>query len=50
MSIPMPPKEPAGRLNDYFIQDDPFADFVVHEVGHTFHNCKRATFGLLSFS
>ena len=33
---------------DYFTQDDPFADFVVHEVAHIFHNCKRATLGLPS--
>ena len=31
---------------DYFAQDDPFADFIVHEVAHVFHNCKRATIGL----
>jgi len=24
----------------------PFADFIVHEVAHIFHNCKRATIGL----
>jgi hypothetical protein len=30
----------------YFAEDDPFADFVVHEAGHVFHNCKRATIGL----
>ena len=29
-----------------FTEDDPFADFIVHEVAHTFHNCKRATIGL----
>jgi hypothetical protein len=33
---------------DYFTQDDPFADFIVHEVAHIFHNCKRATLGLPS--
>lgn len=31
---------------DYFAEDDPFADFVVHEVAHIFHNCKRRTIGL----
>lgn len=30
----------------YFEEDDPFADFVVHEVAHIFHNCKRRTAGL----
>ena len=29
-----------------FADDDPFADFIVHEVAHIFHNCKRATVGL----
>lgn len=28
------------------VEADPFADFVVHEVAHIFHNCKRATLGL----
>jgi hypothetical protein len=31
---------------EYFAEDDPFADFIVHEVAHIFHNCKRATIGL----
>ena len=31
---------------DYFSESDPFADFVVHEVAHVFHNCKRATAGI----
>ena len=31
---------------EYFVQSDPFADFVVHEAAHIFHNCKRATVGL----
>jgi hypothetical protein len=31
---------------DYFANDDPFADFIVHEAAHIFHNCKRATVGL----
>jgi hypothetical protein len=31
---------------EYFAEDDPFADFIVHEVAHVFHNCKRATIGL----
>ncbi|MBP0590485.1 hypothetical protein J8I87_12305 [Paraburkholderia sp. LEh10] len=30
----------------YFQETDPFADFVVHEAAHIFHNCKRATVGL----
>jgi hypothetical protein len=30
----------------YFADADPFADFVVHEVAHIFHNCKRRTIGL----
>ena len=29
-----------------FEEDDPFADFVVHEVAHIFHNCKRRKAGL----
>ncbi len=32
----------------YFEEDDPFADFVVHEAAHIFHNCKRETIGLPS--
>ncbi len=31
---------------EYFEEDDPFADFIVHEAAHIFHNCKRATIGL----
>jgi hypothetical protein len=31
---------------DYFAEEDPFADFVVHEAAHIFHNCKRSTIGL----
>jgi len=31
---------------EYFSQDDPFADFIVHEAAHIFHNCKRAAIGL----
>ena len=31
---------------EYFAEDDPFADFLVHEVAHIFHNCKRRTVGL----
>ena len=31
---------------DYFVDNDPFADFVVHEAAHIFHNCKRRTLGL----
>jgi hypothetical protein len=30
----------------YFDEENPFADFVVHEVAHIFHNCKRRTAGL----
>lgn len=30
----------------YFTEQDPFADFVVHEAAHVFHNCKRAMAGL----
>ncbi|MDR5796485.1 hypothetical protein QCE49_24170 [Caballeronia sp. LZ008] len=30
----------------YFEETEPFADFVVHEAAHVFHNCKRATVGL----
>jgi len=31
---------------DYFAEEDPFADFIVHEAAHVFHNCKRANVGL----
>lgn len=31
---------------DYFAEDDPFADFIVHEAAHIFHNCKRRRIGL----
>jgi len=30
----------------YFSSQDEFADYVVHEAAHVFHNCKRATVGL----
>ena len=30
----------------YFDETDPYADFIVHEVAHVFHNCKRAAVGL----
>lgn len=30
----------------YFAEEDPYADFIVHECAHTFHNCKRKTAGL----
>ena len=30
----------------YFDETDPCVDFIVHEVAHIFHNCKRATVGL----
>ncbi len=32
--------------HEYFTHDDRFADFVVHEAAHVFHNCKRETIGL----
>lgn len=32
--------------SEYFDEEDPFADFVVHEAAHVFHNCKRRTLGL----
>jgi hypothetical protein len=32
--------------SEYFDEEDPFADFVVHEAAHVFHNCKRRTIGL----
>jgi hypothetical protein len=31
---------------EYFSRDDPFADYIVHEAAHIFHNCKRAAVGL----
>jgi len=31
---------------NYFADEDPFADYVIHEVAHIFHNCKRETIGL----
>jgi hypothetical protein len=31
---------------DYFAEQDPFADYIVHEAAHIFHNCKRRTIGL----
>ena len=30
----------------YFSEDDPASDFLVHEVAHIFHNCKRSRAGL----
>ncbi len=30
----------------YFDETDPCVDFIVHEVAHIFHNCKRATVNL----
>jgi hypothetical protein len=30
----------------YFEEEDAFADFIVHEAAHAFHNSKRATVGL----
>ena len=31
---------------EYFTESDRFADYVVHEAAHIFHNCKRKTLGL----
>ena len=31
---------------NYFREENRFDDFVVHEVAHIFHNCKRETIGL----
>ena len=31
---------------NYFCEENRFDDFVVHEVAHIFHNCKRGTIGL----
>lgn len=31
---------------DYFHNDDKFADFIVHEAAHVFHNSKRERLGL----
>jgi len=31
----------------YFEEEAPFADFVVHEVAHIFHNCRRHVVGLV---
>lgn len=31
---------------DYWSDSDRFADFLVHEMAHVFHNCKRTTAGL----
>lgn len=31
---------------EYFHQDDKFADFIVHEAAHVFHNSKREIIGL----
>ncbi|MDQ2735520.1 MAG: hypothetical protein M3Y55_11140 [Pseudomonadota bacterium] len=30
----------------YFSSQNGFADYIVHEAAHVFHNCKRATVGL----
>lgn len=32
--------------HEYFLEQSRFADFVVHEAAHVFHNCKRLTVGL----
>jgi len=31
---------------EYFSDKHPFADYVIHEAAHVFHNCKRRTAGL----
>ena len=31
---------------EYFAEEDRFADFIVHEAAHVFHNTKRETIGL----
>jgi hypothetical protein len=31
---------------DYFACDDPYADYVVHEAAHLFHNTRRTSIGL----
>lgn len=31
---------------EYLRSQDPFADYLVHEAAHIFHNCKRGTIGL----
>jgi hypothetical protein len=31
---------------DYFVETQRFADFIVHEAAHVFHNCKRHRVGL----
>lgn len=31
---------------EHFAKQDPFADYVVHEAAHIFHNCKRRALGL----
>lgn len=31
---------------EYFTRQERFADFIVHEAAHVFHNCKRRTIGL----
>jgi hypothetical protein len=32
----------------YLVNEQPFSDFLVHEVAHVFHNAKRETVGLLT--
>jgi hypothetical protein len=32
--------------SESLVGDEPFEDFIVHEVAHIFHNCKRQTLGL----
>lgn len=31
---------------EYFGEQSPFADYIVHEVAHIFHHSKRSTYGL----
>lgn len=31
---------------DYFLTENRFEDYVLHEAAHVFHNCKRETLGL----
>ena len=32
---------------EYFADENPFADYVVHEAAHVFHNTKRRTVGFM---
>ncbi|MEO5725562.1 MAG: hypothetical protein ABI134_30965 [Byssovorax sp.] len=35
-----------GDTGGYFVETQRFADFIVHEAAHVFHNCKRHRVGL----